>query len=366
MATSEHKVLHLFKKNPKAGNAGKTRSLGSQKLFSKVPSVTLSTEKDEQAEEHSSVDFPGLTFIDDEFDDEQQKKVLLSPTSKVEKKAGHWSNDNIEYRPKPDAFKHKGGIFKRDINSPSKSLNLEPKDLANKEYRRSSLSIFALKAAAQVSSPCILVQDLQASTNLLASMISLPGVPPVSGVHDQGHLHRQMTKKYPSINSSRLQSEEDLILDFQRKQEFSVMRPTKLKEESTILKNIQKREMMDKIHKGSIEKREKQEKKKLQEHFGIASGIIKSRVLLVAPVTPVAPILDDNDFLIPPPLSDHPNQRRIVRKVVAARIHQSPELIVQAETRFSESPFVLECLEWHNTFRKSHSSPPLTLDPIVS
>ena len=54
----------------------------------------------------------------------------------------------------------------------------------------------------------------------------------------------------PSINSPRLQSEEDLILKIKRKQEFSEMRPTKLKEESDILQNIKKREMVDKITKG--------------------------------------------------------------------------------------------------------------------
>ena len=43
-----------------------------------------------------------------------------------------------------------------------------------------------------------------------------------------------------------------------------------------------------------------------------------------------------------------------------------PEMVVQAETRFSESPFVQECLEWHNNFRRKHLAPDLTLDPPVS
>ena len=43
-----------------------------------------------------------------------------------------------------------------------------------------------------------------------------------------------------------------------------------------------------------------------------------------------------------------------------------PEMVVQAETRFSESPFVQECLEWHNNYRRKHSAPDLTLDPPVS
>ena len=64
--------------------------------------------------------------------------------------------------------------------------------------------------------------------------------------------------------------------------------------------------------------------------------------------------------------SDHPLQRRIVRRVAAAKIHLSPELTVQAETRFSESLFVNECLEWHNHYRKRHLAPPLAFDPIVS
>ena len=43
-----------------------------------------------------------------------------------------------------------------------------------------------------------------------------------------------------------------------------------------------------------------------------------------------------------------------------------PEMVVQAETRFSESPFVQECLEWHNNYRRKHLAPDLTLDPPVS
>ena len=43
------------------------------------------------------------------------------------------------------------------------------------------------------------------------------------------------------------QSEEILILKKQRQKEFSGMRPAKLREESSILKNIQRREMVDKV-----------------------------------------------------------------------------------------------------------------------
>ena len=62
----------------------------------------------------------------------------------------------------------------------------------------------------------------------------------------------------------------------------------KLKEESDILHNIRKREMIDKINKGTgVEKREKEEKKKIHDQFGIASGILNTRNLLLAPITNV-------------------------------------------------------------------------------
>ena len=55
----------------------------------------------------------------------------------------------------------------------------------------------------------------------------------------------------------------------------------------------------------------------------------------------------------------------IVRRFMSAKLYQSPEMIIQAETRFAESPFVIECLEWHNSFRKRHLAPELSLDPLV-
>ena len=70
----------------------------------------------------------------------------------------------------------------------------------------------------------------------------------------------------------------------------------------------------------------------------------------------------DTDALIPPPKSDHPNDRRIVRLLVNAKIQVLPELVVQAETRFAESPFVLECLQWHNHYRAQHLAQELVLD----
>ena len=46
--------------------------------------------------------------------------------------------------------------------------------------------------------------------------------------------------------------------------------------------------MIDKINKGTgVEKREKEEKKKIQDQFGIASGILNTRNLLLAPITNV-------------------------------------------------------------------------------
>ena len=56
----------------------------------------------------------------------------------------------------------------------------------------------------------------------------------------------------------------------------------------------------------------------------------------------------------------------IVRRFMSAKLYQSPEMIIQAETRFAESPFVIECLEWHNSFRKRHLAPELSLDPLVT
>ena len=64
--------------------------------------------------------------------------------------------------------------------------------------------------------------------------------------------------------------------------------------------------------KGSVEIREKEEKKKIEEKFGIASGILKSRALFLAPITGME---NENELLIPPPSSDDPNERRIVRRL---------------------------------------------------
>ena len=87
---------------------------------------------------------------------------------------------------------------------------------------------------------------------------------------------------------------------------------------------------------------------------------MKTRNLLLAPITAMEET--DTDALIPPPKSDHPNDRRIVRLLVNARIQVLPELVVQAETRFAESPFVLECLQWHNHYRAQHLAQELVLD----
>ena len=99
---------------------------------------------------------------------------------------------------------------------------------------------------------------------------------------------RQKSRKAPTIApSSRLQSEEDLILNLQRKQEFKAMNQQKIKVESEILQNIRKREMIDKINRGAVEKRQKEEKKKIHEQFGIASGLMQTKNLLLAPITTI-------------------------------------------------------------------------------
>ena len=116
------------------------------------------------------------------------------------------------------------------------------------------------------------------------------------------------------------------------------------------------------LFKGSVEKREKVEKKKIQNKFGIASGILNSRALFLAPITGIE---KEHELLIPPPINEDPKERRIVRRFMSAKLYQSPEMIIQAETRFAESPFVIECLEWHNSFRKRHLAPELSLDPLV-
>ena len=58
-------------------------------------------------------------------------------------------------------------------------------------------------------------------------------------------------------------------------------------------------------------------------------------------------------------------QKRILRKVAAARIDYNQEHKIIAETRFAESEFVKECLDWHNHYRAHHLAPPLEFDPIV-
>lgn len=361
--------LRLFRKNKAAGSS--LRKPTSSAVHHRLVKLDLGKAGSLQ-NVPNSVDYPGLSFIDA---DDAIEDLLLSNNLVVEKvlHCCNSSNDNIECQPKKSQILRN----QREFDSPTKSLqHLDDqvtlaafnRKLFIDNSRRSSLCVLASLKAAAKSSP------LSGATSL-SSMISLPGVPPVPGVNEaeqvQVHLKRQKTKKVHDLidqaslgKSPRLQSEEDLILNIQRKQEFNAMRPTKLKEESDILQNIRKREMLDKINKeGSVEKREKEEKKKLHHQFDIASGILKTKSLFLAPLA--ATVAEENDYLIPPPSSDHPNQRRIVRRVVSARLYQSPELIVQAETRFADSIFVQECLEVHNTLRKKHLAPCLTLDLLV-
>ena len=349
--------------------------------------------------------FAGLSFIDSDSIDNCNAKLWLTPgcskascegggvnKSKAKSLAG--AEKAIECQP---TTKRLNQAFQRDLDSPTKSLQLELVDECQEARksalgprRSSSLCILALKSAVArsqlatgktvTSTPHL--KSSQASS--LSSMISLPGVPPVQGVNDvqQVQLHRQKSSRQKQAaiaktassnpimtsSNSRLQSEEDLILNLQRKQEFQAMNSAKLKEESDILSNIRKREMIDKLNKGeATEKREKEVKKKIQENqtYGIASGLLKTRNLLVAPITS----LDENQdqgYNFPPPASDHPFERRIVRRLKSAQIQALPELVVQAETRFSESPFVQECFEWHNQLRRRHLAPDLVLDAPVS
>merc|ERR1712098_268270 len=117
-----------------------------------------------------------------------------------EKKA-FGSIENIDFGPRKR-------LFTREVDSPTKSLQLESCDSNNKvslsaessDLRRSSLCILALKtAAAKATSTPFLKSSEQSS---LSSMISLPGVPPVQGVNEvsQVQIHRQRSKKVPKIN----------------------------------------------------------------------------------------------------------------------------------------------------------------------
>ena len=128
------------------------------------------------------MNFPGLSFIDDEVSNVPASAVQYgnkTTSAAVEKKAFS-SIENIEFGPKNRL------PFKRDIDSPTKSLQLETCDSSSKtiiaaesELRRSSLCILALKtAAAKATSTPFLKSSEQSS---LSSMISLPGVPPVQG-----------------------------------------------------------------------------------------------------------------------------------------------------------------------------------------
>ena len=88
-------------------------------------------------------------------------------------------------------------------------------------------------------------QPLSASCHgtTINSMISMPGVPPVPGVS-----HVAPVKSNKSLRTYELQvktpknDKVEGMLNQQRRKEFSVMRPSKLKEESSILYNIKQRE----------------------------------------------------------------------------------------------------------------------------
>ena len=377
----DHEQKRLFRKNPKSLNKSSNSAVSHKLVVKNERPSSLSFEESSQ---QSTLSFPGLSFIDsDSIDNGQAKLWLTSGSSKTKLSS---EEKVIESQPR-----RLNPVFKRELDSPTKSLQLElplpADDDKHKETgvlgqrRSSSLCILALKTAAVAKSQKAHLRSSQASS--LSSMISLPGVPPVQGVNDvqQVQLHRQKSSRQKqekssnnqsiiNTSNSRLQSEEDLILSLHRKQEFKSMNSAKLKQEEDILSNIRKREMIDKLNKGdATDKRNKElVKKKLQENqqnYGIASGLLKTRNLLVAPITSMFDHENHQD-LIPPPASDHPNERRIVRWLKSATIQSAPELVVQAETRFSESPFVQECFQWHNQLRRRHLAPDLVLDAPVS
>jgi len=250
------------------------------------------------------------------------------------------------------------------------------------------------------------LQPLSASCHgtTINSMISMPGVPPVPGV---SHVASPV-KSNKSLRTYELQvktpknDKVEGMLNQQRRKEFSVMRPSKLKEESSILYNIKQREKTS----GKLAQREREEKKRIQDEFNIANGLFKSRAVFMAPGTSLV----SSSSLSPPPPSDESSsqvedpdqhqpkvmaaaaavtpkqtttaaqggdvrptqdsgggsqQKRILRKVAAARIDYNQEHKIIAETRFAESEFVKECLDWHNHYRAHHLAPPLEFDPIL-
>ena len=131
----------------------------------------------------TGIDIPGLTFIDDEGLEHEQGKdtpeqndgilenvekattaddnnrsnssiIEQEPTSK-QKNCVKLTNNNRFQELQKQKFKDEllpfKKTFKRDLNSPTKSLQLEPGSKEQiVEERRSSLSVLALTAAAQV------------------------------------------------------------------------------------------------------------------------------------------------------------------------------------------------------------------------
>ena len=142
--------------------------------------------------------FTGLSYIDDE------RERLASPEDieyfeQFKRQLCHekaTSIENIELKPNPKR------LFKREIESPTKSLQFEDSILETHSNRRSSLCILALKTAALKASSTPFLKSSEQSS--LSSMISLPGVPPVQGVNEvsQVQLHRQKSRKAPTIAPS--------------------------------------------------------------------------------------------------------------------------------------------------------------------
>ncbi len=153
-------TTRLFKKNPKL----KPKS-ASTAVAVAAPTQRLSPTTAGSA--IAGVDYPGLAFIDDEQHHEQRLSFCLGQAEACGENDEKASNDNnIETEPttkaasiadskpriprKDELFSFHKKAFKRDLNSPTKSLQLESASKVQVDNRRSSLSLLALSAAAQV------------------------------------------------------------------------------------------------------------------------------------------------------------------------------------------------------------------------
>ncbi|XP_071749385.1 uncharacterized protein [Lepeophtheirus salmonis] len=207
--------------------------------------------------------------------------------------------------------------------------------------------------------------------------------------------HSQKKKMIRISDTGLQQSEEDLILNFTRKQEFSEMNPVRLKKEETILKNIKKREMLDKIQTDSKSlAREKEEKNKIKENIETS----RTKKLLMATATtssmytcsPPSPML--NTLVSPPhggrtvtfsreisPLAlekkkddciDRKEMFKRWHNGIIKRICETYSLSMRNFSRhraeyqpqYDQSQFVIDCLSEQNMYRERHQVQQLELD----